>query len=111
LTADGYASIGLFYNEMADRKDNTRPGLDLPARPLDRAAAADLADDEVAQDAPAGLGLSVPLHTRISAHADYMLRAEAARLHRTHAAMARDLIYQGLGLIKAADAKPPKRRK
>jgi hypothetical protein len=96
---------------MADRKDSTRPGSDLPARPLDRAAASDLADDEVVQDAPAGLDLSVPLHTRISTHADFRLRAEAARLHRKPAAMARDLIYQGLGLIKAPDVKPPKRRK
>lgn len=80
-------------------------------RPLDHAAASDLADNENVVDAPAGLDLTVPLHTRISAHADYRLRAEASRLHRKPAAMARDLIYQGLGLIKAPDTKPPKRRK
>ena len=92
---------------MPDRKDNTRPGLDLPARPLDEAPVSELASP----DTVAGLGLSEPLHTRISAHADYLLKAEAKRLHRAPSSLARDLIYRGLGMIADPPSKPPKRRK
>lgn len=84
---------------------------------LDHAAASDLGDNEVrADDEPdpvSGLGLTVPLNIRISPHADYTLKAEASRLYKKPGTLARELLYQALGLIKPAAPKTgkPKRRK